>query len=116
LAVVGRCAGLPFLNTERDIMPKVLMPAVLALITLAVASLGIGKETDDNGCRQAVQTNCTTCHDTGRICAKLDSPGADWTTTVRVMGERGNLVQQEQDTVLACLTTSANPKKTVCGN
>jgi hypothetical protein len=32
-------------------MPKVLIPAVLALITLAVASLSIGKETDDNGCR-----------------------------------------------------------------
>ena len=97
-------------------MPKMLIPAVLTLITLAVASLGVGKETDDNGCRQAVQTNCTTCHDTGRICAKLDTPGSDWATTVRVMGERGNLGQPVQDTVLACLTTSPNPKKTVCGN
>jgi hypothetical protein len=32
------------------------------------------------------------------------------------MGERGNLGQQVQDTVLACLTTSTNPKKTICGN
>ena len=97
-------------------MPKVLIPAVVALITLAVVSLGTGKETDDNGCRQAVQTNCTTCHDTGRICAKLNIPAADWATTVRVMGERGNLGQQVQNAVLSCLTTSANPKKTVCGD
>ena len=97
-------------------MHKVLFPAVLALIALTLASLGIGKETSDDACPRVIQTNCTTCHDTGRICAKLDSPGADWTTTVRVMGERGNLGQQVQDTVLACLTTSANPKKTVCGN
>ncbi len=85
-----------------------LIPAVLTLITLAVASLGVGKETDDNGCRQAVQTNCHLSL-TGRICAKLDTPG-DWATTVRVMGERGNLGQPVQDTVLTCLTTSPNPK------
>ena len=97
-------------------MHKVLFPAVLALITLALASLSIGKETSDDACPRAMQTNCTTCHDTGRICAKLDTPGADWATTVRVMGERGNLGQPVQDTVLACLTTSPNPKKTVCGN
>ena len=95
-------------------MPKMLIPAVLTLITLAVASLGVGKETDDNGCRQAVQTNCTTCHDTGRICAKLDTPGADWTTTVRIMGERGNLSAEVQETVLTCLTTSADSKKQLC--
>ena len=64
-----------------DILHKVLFPAVLALIALAVASLSIGKETSADACPRVIQTNCTTCHDTGRICAKLDTPGADWQTT-----------------------------------
>ncbi|MDX9840252.1 MAG: hypothetical protein RBS95_02260 [Desulfobulbus sp.] len=95
-------------------MHKVFFPAVLALITLAVASLSIGKETSDDACPRAMQTNCTTCHDTGRICAKLDTPGADWKTTVRVMGERGNLSAEVQETVLTCLATSADSKKQLC--
>ena len=63
---------------------------------------------------RGLQTNCTTCHDTARICAKLDTPGADWTTTVRIMGERGNLSAEVQETVLTCLTTSADSKKQLC--
>ena len=95
-------------------MHKVLFPAVLTLITLALVSMSIGKETSDDACPGAIQTNCTTCHDTARICAKLDTPGADWTTTVRVMGERGNLSAEVQETVVACLTTSADSKKQLC--
>ena len=95
-------------------MNKVLFAAVLPLLPLALASVGSGQETTEAPCRQAIQTNCTTCHDTGRICAKLDTPGADWKTTVSVMGARGKLSTQAQETVLACLTTSANPKKLVC--
>ena len=95
-------------------MHKVLFPTVLALITLALASLSIGKETSDDACAGAIQTNCTTCHDTARICAKLDTPGADWQTTVRIMGERGNLSAEVQETVLTCLTTSADSKKHLC--
>ena len=95
-------------------MHKVLFPAVLALIALTLASLGIGKETSDDACPRVIQTNCTTCHDTGRICAKLDTPDADWQTTVRVMGERGNLSAEVQETVLNCLTTTADSKKQLC--
>lgn len=95
-------------------MNKILFPGTLALITLAVASPGIGQETNNTACQQAIQTNCTICHATQRICAKLDIPGANWPATVAVMGKRGNLSKQVQDAVIVCLTTSANPKGLVC--
>lgn len=87
-------------------MDQDVLPGTLALITLAVASLGIGQETNNTACQQAIQTNCTICHTTQRICAKLDTTDADWPATVAVMGKGGSLSKQVQDAVIVCLTTS----------
>ncbi len=96
-------------------MKKMLIFGAVSLFTLTVVSLGTGQEATEQGCRQTLQANCTTCHGLKKICNKLDQQDADWKKIVANMGQKGNLSQEVQDTVVTCLTTTKEPKKLVCG-
>jgi hypothetical protein len=95
-------------------MKKVLLPALLALLPLCIASWSLGQEVDQAACQQTIQDNCTKCHGTSKICKELGEADADWGKIVKNMGKKGKLSQEVQDSVLNCLTKSTEPGKLVC--
>jgi len=95
-------------------MKKYLVLGSMALFALSIASLGTSQEATEQACQQTLQNNCAKCHGLKKICATLDKKDADWKTIVATMGQKGKLSQETQDTVLACLTTSSDPKKVAC--
>lgn len=95
-------------------MKKFVLATLLVFIPLCIATWSVGQGVDDAACQQTIQTSCTKCHTTERICHELGESDAKWPEIVKEMGERGKLSQEVQDTVLACLTTAADPKKFVC--
>lgn len=95
-------------------MRKMLLSAVLVSIPLCIASWSVGQDIDDAACKTTIETSCTQCHITERICHALDESYTNWPEIVKDMGGRGNLSQDVQDTVLNCLTKASEPKKFVC--
>ena len=95
-------------------MRKKIIRASFTLCFLGWASIVMGQEGNDQACQQALQSTCMKCHGLKKICAKLDQKDADWKKIIGIMGQRGNLSQETQDTVFTCLTTSKDPKKLVC--
>ncbi len=95
-------------------MRKLLLPALLALLPLCVASWSAGQEVNDAACQQTIQDSCTKCHSTEKICRDLGKADVSWPKIVKNMGKKGNLSQEVQDTVLNCLTKSTDPTQLVC--
>ncbi len=95
-------------------MKKLLVPALLALLPLSIASWSFSQEVNDESCTQTIATSCTKCHGTAKICKELGEADADWPAIVARMGKKAKLSQEGQDAVLACLTKSTDPKQLVC--
>ena len=97
-------------------MKKSMLIVGLSFVTLGLASFAVSQETSLPACQQTLKNNCASCHGLDRVCAKLDQSGVDWKKIVANMGKKGNISQGIQDSVVACLTQSSEPKKVVCGN
>ena len=96
-------------------MKRLILLTLLVLLPLGVAPLSFSQATpDEAACQQTIQKSCTKCHTTDRICHELAEADANWPHIVKEMGEKGKLSQEVQDTVLNCLTKSADPAKLVC--
>ena len=96
------------------ILRKIVLSSLLVLISLCIASWSVGQDVDDAVCQETIQTNCTKCHTTERICHELGESDANWPEIVKEMGEKGKLRQEVQEAVLKCLTKAAEPTKFVC--
>lgn len=97
-------------------MKNLIVSAVCIAMVMAVASLKAA-EVDEKACKELITTNCTKCHGTKKICNELKEEDADakkWREIITEMGKKGHLSQEIQDSVHACLTTSADPGKLVC--
>jgi hypothetical protein len=97
-------------------MKTLIITVVCFVLSLGVASLKAG-EVNDQACKETIANTCTKCHGAARICNKLKDDGMDaekWRTIVVRMGKKASLAQDVQDSVHACLTTSADPGKLVC--
>ncbi len=94
------------------------MKGMLAVLTgfavICAASWSFGQEVDNATCQQTIQSSCTSCHSTKRICHVLDKNNANWPNIIKEMGELGNLSQEVQDIALNCLTKATDPKEFVC--
>lgn len=99
---------------ENLMMRRFLLSTLLMLTPLCIASLSIGQNVDDAACQATIQTNCTKCHTTDRICHELSESHTNWPLIIKEMGEKGKLSQDVQDTVLNCLTKASEPGKFVC--
>ena len=88
-------------------MRKFVFTAVVGLITLAALACSGSKGGAESTCQQTVKASCTKCHSTERICKKLSKTDADWPAIVNNMGKRARLSPDKQDSVLACLTNTA---------
>lgn len=95
-------------------MKKLLLPCLVLSLTLGIASLGTSQEVNEQACRQALETSCVKCHPMKKTCKELNKADANWKAIIADMGKRGKLSQEVQDTVLACLTTTPDPKKIAC--
>lgn len=95
-------------------MKKVILSALFVLLSVGTASWSLGQDGDEAACTQAIQTNCTSCHGTKKICKELGKADADWGKIMTSMAKKGKLSQEVHDTVLNCLTKSADPAKLVC--
>ncbi len=95
-------------------MRSYLLPLLLVLVSLGIGSWSFAQNMDDAACQKTIQTGCTQCHSTKRICDKLSDAAANWPETVKRMGLKGNLPQEVQDSVLNCLTKASEPGKFVC--
>lgn len=95
-------------------MRKMLLAAVLLSIPLCTASVTVGQDVDEAACKTTIETSCTKCHATERICDALSETSTNWPEIVKEMGEKGKLSQEVQDTVLNCLTKASEPGKFVC--
>lgn len=94
---------------------KGILGVLLCFAFISFASWSIGQEVDEVTCQQTIQTSCTSCHNTKRICHELSETDANWPRIVKEMGELGKLSQEVQDTALNCMTKTDDPKKFVCG-
>jgi cytochrome c553 len=98
-------------------MKTLMIPTLLITLIIGGVSLAVGAAVNDNDCRATIATTCTKCHGAAKICTKLKDPGTDalkWRETIARMGKKANLEPTVQDTVHACLTTSADPGGLVC--
>ena len=95
-------------------MRKMLLSALMVSVPLCIASWSVGQDIDDAACKTTIETSCTKCHSTERICHELAESDANWPEIVKEMGARGKLSQEAQDTVLNCLTQASEPGKFVC--
>lgn len=95
-------------------MKKGILLGLLLMGSWGIAAVGEGQGVDDSACQQTIQTNCTRCHTTKRICNELQESDANWPKIIKEMGQRGKLSQEVQDTVLNCLTKASEPGKFVC--
>ncbi len=95
-------------------MKNTLLAALLILLPLGTATWSLGQDVDEAACMQAIQTNCTSCHGMKKICKELGEKDADWGKIMTSMAKKGKLSQEVHDTVLNCLTKSADPAKLVC--
>ncbi len=93
---------------------KGMLGVVLGFGIICFASWSIAQDVDDTACQKTIQTSCTSCHNTKRICHELSEADANWPSIIKEMGELGKLSQEVQDTALNCLTKAADPKKFVC--
>lgn len=96
-------------------MRKTVLTVILSVAALSLASFAVSQETDLQSCQKTLQNNCASCHGLNKVCAKLDEGGADWKKIVANMGKKGSISQDVQDSVVACLTKSSDPKKVACG-
>ncbi|WP_310599816.1 hypothetical protein [Desulfobulbus sp.] len=88
---------------------------IAAATLFALGGTAFGADRDNpQACPQTLQTNCARCHGLQQVCAKLDQPDANWKAIVATMGQRGNLGQEVQEAVVACLTKTGDPKKFTC--
>ena len=74
-------------------------------------------EVDEEICRDTIQNTCTKCHGTARICKKLkdaDIGESRWGKIIARMGRRAKISRDVQETVIACLTTLAEPDRVAC--
>lgn len=95
-------------------MKKLFLSCIVLGFSLGIASLGTSQEVNDQACKQTLEANCVKCHPMKKTCKELDKADANWKTIIAEMGKRGKLSQEVQDTVLACLTTTPDPKKIAC--
>lgn len=95
-------------------MRNFVLAAVFGLVSLAVVACSNSKESVGYPCQQTVETSCTKCHSTERICKELGEADADWPAIVKDMGKRGKLSLEVQDKVLACLTSTAEQGRFEC--
>jgi hypothetical protein len=95
-------------------MKKMLLSALLVLVPLCVASFSSGQEVNDQACTDKIQTSCTKCHGTGKICDDLGKADTNWPKIMEKMSKKAKLSQEEHDMILNCLTKSADPKKVAC--
>ena len=95
-------------------MREFVLVTVFGLVFLAVILCGGGKDAEGSSCQQTVESSCTRCHSTERICRELGHAGADWPAIVKNMGKRGRLNQELQDKVLACLTSTTESGGFAC--
>lgn len=94
---------------------KYLVSSLLVLLPLCLASWSAGQDVDEAACPQILESNCTRCHTSERICRKLGASEADWQATIAKMAKRGKLSQETQDLALNCLVKASEPGKFVCG-
>ncbi len=90
------------------------LPLLVVLASVGITSWVAAQDVDEVACQQTIETSCTKCHSSERICNKLSEENENWSEIVKRMGGRGNLSQEVQDTVLNCLTKAAEPGKFVC--
>ena len=95
-------------------MRKTVLTVAVTVAAMSLASFAVSQETNLQTCRQTLQNNCASCHDLNKVCAKVDQGGANWQKIVADMGKKGNISQDVQNSVVACLTTSSDPKKVAC--
>lgn len=97
-------------------MKALLIAGTCLALSLSVVSLKAG-EMNQQTCRKTIAGTCTKCHGAARICKKLkdgDMNADKWRTIIARMGRRAKLSRDVQNSIHACLTTSANPGKLVC--
>ena len=95
-------------------MRKLVLTAVVGLISLTVLSCSGSKDVAESPCQKTIKAGCTKCHSTERTCEKLSEADADWPAIVKDMGKRAKLNQEQQDAVLACLTNTAEQGRFEC--
>lgn len=95
-------------------MKKTMLTVALTAVTLSLASFAVSQETNLQDCQKTLQNNCASCHGLSKVCEKVDQGGANWPKIVANMGKKGSIGQEVQDSVVACLTKSSDPRKVAC--
>ena len=95
-------------------MKNLLVITAACFFFLTSTDLGHAQDSAPADCKQTIEKNCTSCHGTGKICKKLESPDANWPNIVSSMGKKANLSQETQDVVLKCFANPAETAKLLC--
>ncbi len=69
----------------------------------------------EDPCKPFIVMYCTTCHNTERICDALEKKDEQaWGTTLKMMGEYGDIDKSTQNKVLQCLKDKKSGDPLVC--
>ena len=84
-------------------------------IVLILSGTAAAKEVNEGTCTSYIKMYCNRCHSTKRICKALEKKdGEQWRQTITTMAKYGNLDQDTQDTVHACLSGMKPGDPVVC--
>ena len=91
---------------------------LLGLCALSLTSFILPAEksfASEDSCKPLMVMYCTTCHNTERICNALGKKDEQaWTTTLKKMGEYGDIDKSTQNQVLQCLKDKKAGNGLVC--
>lgn len=93
-----------------------LAAGLFLLLTACSGSAPIGEPPPASVCRYIVNTKCVNCHYKTRICGALGTKSvSNWERTIKYMLKQGaQLTEDEQNKVVACLSSLPKGSPVVC--
>jgi hypothetical protein len=90
--------------------------AILVLVSACSSSPVIGEAPAEAVCSALVDAKCVRCHYKTRICDALGTKSVSkWKKSIKFMIKQGaELTADEQNTVIACLSSMPEGSKVVC--
>ena len=89
---------------------------LLVLLFACSGSNQIGEPPSDAVCSSIINTKCTRCHYKTRICHALGTKSvSEWRKTIKFMMSQGaGLTEDEQQKVVACLSSQPQGSEIIC--
>jgi len=101
---------------KKSLLCIFLLQLVLVMMSACSGSNKVGEIPPDAVCSSLIDTKCTRCHYKTRICNALGTKSvSEWRNTIKFMMSQGaGLTEDEQQKVVACLSSQPAGSNIIC--